>query len=41
MFQVTKNWVSSSAPLDSPVKTPDSDVCRVSAGIKLKRHLSF
>ncbi|XP_045450293.1 FAM172 family protein homolog CG10038 [Melitaea cinxia] len=30
--KVTKNWVSSSAPLDSPVKTPDSDVCRVSAG---------
>lgn len=30
--KVTKNWVSSSAPLDSPVKTLDSDVCRVSAG---------
>ncbi|KAI5651475.1 arb2 domain-containing protein [Phthorimaea operculella] len=30
--QVTKNWISSSKPLDTPLKTPDFDVTRVSAG---------
>ncbi|CAH2049585.1 unnamed protein product, partial [Iphiclides podalirius] len=29
---VSKNWVSCLAPLDAPIKTPDFDITRVSAG---------
>ncbi|CAG9566328.1 unnamed protein product [Danaus chrysippus] len=30
--QVSKNWISSTSPLDTPMKTPDFDITRVSAG---------
>ncbi|CAG5059079.1 unnamed protein product [Parnassius apollo] len=30
--KVSKNWISSSSPLDVPMKTPDFDITRVSAG---------
>ncbi|OWR51496.1 Syntaxin-18 [Danaus plexippus plexippus] len=30
--QVSKNWISSTSPLDAPMKTPDFDITRVSAG---------
>ncbi|XP_013140562.1 PREDICTED: UPF0528 protein CG10038 [Papilio polytes] len=30
--KVSKNWISCSAPLDAPMKTPEFDITRVSAG---------
>ncbi|XP_068622505.1 FAM172 family protein homolog CG10038 [Battus philenor] len=30
--KISKNWISSSAPLDTPLKTPEFDITRVSAG---------
>ncbi|XP_049871509.1 FAM172 family protein homolog CG10038 [Pectinophora gossypiella] len=32
MKQITRNWISSNEPIDTPMKTPDYDVPRVSAG---------
>ncbi|XP_063829869.1 FAM172 family protein homolog CG10038 [Ostrinia nubilalis] len=32
MKEITRNWISSSAPLDTPMKTPEFDCPRVSAG---------
>ncbi|XP_023944085.2 FAM172 family protein homolog CG10038 [Bicyclus anynana] len=30
--KVSKNWISSTSPLDTPMKTPEFDITRVSAG---------
>lgn len=30
--EVARNWIASEAPLDTPMKTPDYDISRVSAG---------
>nr|XP_026498204.1 FAM172 family protein homolog CG10038 [Vanessa tameamea] len=32
LLKISQNWVASSSPLDTPMKTPSSDICRVSAG---------
>ncbi|XP_050350066.1 FAM172 family protein homolog CG10038 isoform X2 [Nymphalis io] len=32
LLKVSRNWIASSSPLDTPMKTPSSDIYRVSAG---------